>query len=75
MMVSSKKLKGPSFAINNFILNAITNVTSEEFSLTLLTDRLKVGKSGPLYKQCSFDLSGSINSHRLSLAAVDIRLS
>ena len=68
MMVSSKKLKGPSFAINNFILNAITNVTSEEFSLTLLTDRLKVGKSGPLYKQCSFDLSGSIISHRLSLA-------
>lgn len=68
LIANSKRLKYDSLAIRNFIVNASLKPKNEEFAFTLLSDTLRLGKGGPLYRQCSFDLSGALSSHRLSFA-------
>ena len=68
IIANSKRLKYDNVAIRNFIVNAMLKPQNEEFSFTLLSDTLRLGKGGPLYRQCSFDLSGTLSSHRLSFA-------
>lgn len=68
VIANSKRLKYDNIAIRNFIVNAMLKPQNEEFSFTLLGDALRLGKGGPLYRQCSFDLSGTLKSHRLSFA-------
>lgn len=68
IIANSRRLKYDNVAIRNFIINAMLKPQNEEFSFTLLSDTLRLGKGGPLYRQCSFDLSGTLRSHRLSFA-------
>lgn len=68
LIANSKRVKYTDMAIRNLIVNAKLQPLEEKFAFTVLAGTVRLAQDGPLYRQCSLDLSGEVQNHRLSFA-------